>query len=217
MYLGELIKEYIEKHSVKDFLDKSGLSRAYTYMLINNKNNHGEAPKPSIDTIKTVATAIGKPFQEVLSSLDEDMIISITPKSTTNNSVEIPVIGKVAAGIPLEMIEDIIDTEEIPAEMAKHGEYFGLKINGDSMEPRIYKGDVVIVKQQSEAESGDIVIVTVNGDDATCKRLLKSESGITLLSLNSKYAPMVYSKKDVEKIPIRLIGKVVEVRGKLEF
>jgi len=87
MYLGEFIKEYIEKHSVKDFLDKSGLSRAYTYMLINNKNNHGEAPKPSIDTIKTVATAIGKPFQKVLSSLDEDMIISITPKSDSRHQL----------------------------------------------------------------------------------------------------------------------------------
>lgn len=134
--------------------------------------------------------------------------------SSVNRGVSINVLGRVAAGIPVEAITDIIDTEEIPEEMAKTGEFFGLQIHGDSMEPRMYEGDVVIVRKQEDAESGDIVIAMVNGDDATCKRLMKYAGGISLISLNSKYPPMPYSNKEIEEKPVKIIGKVVELRGK---
>ena len=98
--------------------------------------------------------------------------------------------------------------------MAKTGEYFGLKIRGDSMEPRICDGDVVIVRQQDDAESGDIVIAMVNGDDATCKRLVKYASSIALVSLNTKYEPMMFTNEEIMSKPVRVIGKVVELRGK---
>lgn len=134
---------------------------------------------------------------------------------TTTKSCQVPVLGRVAAGIPINAITEIIDTEEISEDMAKTGEYFGLKIKGDSMEPRIYDGDIVIVRQQDSAESGDIVIAMVNGDDATCKRLIKYASSIALVSLNSKYEPMMFTDKEVIEKPVRVIGKVVELRGKL--
>lgn len=134
--------------------------------------------------------------------------------SSVNRGVSINVLGRVAAGIPVEAITDIIDTEEIPEEMAKTGEFFGLQIHGDSMEPRMYEGDVVIVRKQEDAESGDIVIAMVNGDDATCKRLMKYAGGISLISLNSKYPPMPYSNKEIEEKPVKIVGKVVELRGK---
>lgn len=135
-----------------------------------------------------------------------------TPKSS--NSVTIKVLGRVAAGLPIEAIENIIDTEEITEDMAKTGEFFGLQIHGDSMEPRMYEGDVVIVRQQDDAENGDIVIAMVNGNDATCKRLTKYATGILLSSLNNKYEPMMYSNDDIEKKPVKIIGKVVELRSK---
>lgn len=131
-----------------------------------------------------------------------------------SEGVVISVLGRVAAGIPIEAITDIIDTEEISQEMARTGEFFGLQIHGDSMEPRMYEGDVVIVRQQDDAESGDIVIAMVNGNDATCKRLMKYTSGISLLSLNSKYDPMFFSNQEIEEKPVKIIGKVVELRGK---
>ena len=124
------------------------------------------------------------------------------------------VLGRVAAGIPIEAITDIIDTEEISQDLAKTGEFFGLQIHGDSMEPRMYEGDVVIVRQQEDAESGDIVIAMVNGYDATCKRLMKYVGGISLISLNSKYDPMMFTNQEIEEKPVRIIGKVVELRGK---
>lgn len=132
-----------------------------------------------------------------------------------NSSVKINVLGRVAAGIPISAVEEIIDTEEISDDMAAKGEYFGLLIKGDSMEPRICDGDVVIVRQQDDAESGEIVIAIVNGNDATCKRLLKYAGGISLISLNSKYEPITFSDKEILEKPVRIIGKVVELRGKL--
>ena len=136
-------------------------------------------------------------------------------KNARSTGIKIKVLGRVAAGIPIEAVEDIIDTEEISEEMASTGEFFGLKIKGDSMEPRICDGDVVIVRQQNDADSGDIVIALVNGDDATCKRLTKYGGGIGLISLNSKYEPMMFSEEDINDKPVKIIGKVVELRGKL--
>ena len=135
-------------------------------------------------------------------------------KSSLSKAVQIKVLGRVAAGIPLEAIEDVIDTEEIPQSLAKTGEFFGLQIHGDSMEPRMCEGDVVIVRQQDDAESGDIVIAMVNGHDATCKRLMKYAGGISLLSFNPLYEPMVFSNEEIETKPVRIIGKVVENRQK---
>lgn len=136
-------------------------------------------------------------------------------EKTVTKGVTINVLGRVAAGIPIEAIENIIDTEKISEQLASTGEFFGLQIHGDSMEPRMYEGDVVIVRQQEDAESGDIVIAMVNGNDATCKRLMKYAGGIGLLSLNQKYDPMMFSDSDIENKPVRIIGKVVELRGKL--
>lgn len=128
--------------------------------------------------------------------------------------VTINVLGRVAAGIPIEAIEDIIDTEEISEEMASTGEYFGLKIHGNSMEPRIMDSDVVIVKRQDDAESGDIIIATINGDEATCKRLRKLRDGIELISNNPSYNPIFFDNREIIEKPVRILGKVVELRGK---
>lgn len=128
--------------------------------------------------------------------------------------VIINVYGSVAAGVPIEAIEDIVDTEEITQELARTGTFFGLRIKGDSMEPRMTTGDVVIVKKQDDAESGDVVIATVNGTDATCKRLMKYENGIALLSTNPDYDPMFFSNQEIEDKPVRIIGRVVELRAK---
>ena len=123
--------------------------------------------------------------------------------------------GKVAAGVPKQMQDEyVIDWEYIPKDWTKTGKYFGLKINGDSMSPRILKGDIVIVREQNDAESGDVVIVTINGDEATCKRLMKYADGISLISFNPAYEPMTFSNKEIEEKPVRIIGKVIENRSR---
>lgn len=131
-----------------------------------------------------------------------------------SRGIVIPVLGRVAAGIPIEAITDIIDTEEITEEMARTGEFFGLRIKGDSMVPGICDGDTVIIRQQDDAESGETVIATINGDDATCKRLMKYAEGIALISNNTAYDPMFFSNQEIVEKPVRIIGKVVELRRK---
>lgn len=127
----------------------------------------------------------------------------------------VPVLGKIAAGIPLEAITDIIDYEEIAEQMANAGEYFGLLIKGNSMEPRIRENDVVIVRKQSSVDSGEIAVVLVNGCDATLKKVTKQEDGILLTAFNPEvYAPKFYSNDQIDKLPVHILGKVVELRGK---
>lgn len=228
MTLGDIIKSYRLTHnlSMDSFSEKSGISKAYISLLEKNKHpKTGKSIAPSIQCIKQAASGMNMDFNSLFNMLDGN--VSLEDESTNselvfaNNlkkqsrGVSINVLGCVAAGIPIEAIEDIIDTEEISVEMAKNGTYFGLQIHGDSMEPRIYEGDVVIVRQQDDAESGDIVIAMINGNDATCKRLTKYASGIALTSLNSKYEPMMFTNQEIIEKPVRIIGKVVELRGKL--
>lgn len=129
--------------------------------------------------------------------------------------ITIPVLGRVAAGIPIDAISEIIDREEIPSEMAKSGEYFGLRIKGDSMSPYIMDRDTVIVRKQDDADSDQVVIALINGNDGVCKKLRKTAHGLMLISLNPQYDPMVFDYSEIDSIPVKIIGKVVEIRRKL--
>lgn len=128
--------------------------------------------------------------------------------------VVVNVLGYVAAGIPIDAIENVVDTEELDPDVFKSGNYFGLKIKGDSMAPRILDGDTVIVRQQDDADTGDTVIALINGNEGCCKKLKKIPEGVILMSLNPAYPPMVFTKSEIDVIPVKIIGKVVELRGK---
>lgn len=156
--------------------------------------------EPKIGTVEKLAELFG---------VEKSDILGLPKKPTTDHSQWVPVLGRVAAGIPLDMIEDILDYEEIPDHM---GECFALRIQGDSMSPDIPNGSTVIVRKQDDVESGAIAIVTINGEDATCKRVIKHELGITLASLNPSFEPMVFGNRDIEEMPIRILGRVMEVR-----
>ena len=136
-------------------------------------------------------------------------------RKTTSSSAVVLIYGTIPAGIPMEMIEDVIDTEEIDSEMLKGGKkYFGLKIKGNSMYPEYLDGDTIILEKVDDCESGQDCVVMVNGDDGTFKRVFKNENGIILQPLNPEFQPMVYTNEQIEKLPIKIIGKVVELRRK---
>lgn len=137
-----------------------------------------------------------------------------TNTDKTSKGIKIPVLGTIPAGIPIEAIEDIIDYEEIDTELARTGNFFGLKVKGNSMEPRILNNDVVIVKKQEDAETGDICVIMVNGFDATLKQIKKDTDGISLIPFNKEYQEMHYSNEQIRNLPIKIIGKVIELRGK---
>ena len=135
---------------------------------------------------------------------------------TTTKTVKIPILGKVPAGVPIEAIEDIIGYEEIPASMLRDGNnYFSLKIDGDSMYPDYKTGDIIIIRQQSDCNSGDDCVVMVNGDDATFKRVVKQEKSIILKPLNNNYEPYYFDEYEILTKPVKIVGVAVEVRRKL--
>ncbi|WP_318708848.1 LexA family protein [Candidatus Acetatifactor stercoripullorum] len=204
MTVGERIKDLRERLNISqvDFANKINVSKQTLYKYENNIITN----IPS-DKIEAVAK-IGNISPAYLMGWDINSSVAI------KKGISIPVLGRVAAGIPIEAIEDIIDTEEITKEMAKTGQYFGLKIKGSSMEPKISDGDIIIVRCQDYADSGDIVVATVNGTDATCKRIRKYRDGIELISNNPEYPPKFYSNKQIAELPIRILGKVVELRAK---
>ena len=134
------------------------------------------------DKVSKIASALNVPISYIINDSNSDQ---------SNKAIKIPILGTVIAGIPISAIEEIIGWEEISPEMASQGEYFALRIKGNSMSPTMDEGDVVIVKKQNDVNSGDIAIVCVNGDEATCKKLIKHKDGISLVSLNSKYEPKI--------------------------
>lgn len=150
--------------------------------------------------------------QEILADFFNVRLDYLMDRDTPNT--RIPVLGKVIAGIPLDAVEEIIDYEEIPIEMAKNGEYFALQIKGDSMEPKFSAGDVVIVRKQEDVDNGDIAIVLVNGNEATVKKIRKFDGGVNLIPTNSNYDVITYTNAQIEQLPVRIIGKVVELRAK---
>ena len=132
---------------------------------------------------------------------------------------KIGVLSSVGAGIPIEAV-DVFDQddpeawEEITADLAKGGEFFALRIKGDSMLPRIRRGDVVIVRKQDTVEEGDCAIVLVNGNEGVCKRIHYRDDGISLLSNNEEYPPITFTRQQITDMPVRIVGKVEEIRGK---
>ena len=131
-----------------------------------------------------------------------------------NYAVKIPILGTVVAGMPISAYQDVLGYEEITPDMAQTGEFYALRVKGDSMAPRICDGDTVIVKVQSDVECGDIAVVIVNGDEATVKKISKSEEGITLIANNpAVYTPHFYTNKQIAELPVVISGKVVELRA----
>lgn len=147
--------------------------------------------------------------------LGRETVAGGPPEPSVPGSKWIPVIGTIPAGTPVEAIEEILDYEEITPQMASQGEHFALKIKGQSMEPKISDGDVVIVRKQDDCENGEIAVVLVNGDEATVKRIKKGPEGLMLIPNNPAYEPMFYSNAEIESLPVSIIGKVVELRAKL--
>lgn len=138
-------------------------------------------------------------------------------QASAQQGVRIPVLGTVPAGIPLEAVEDIIDWEEIPLSMCSgEREYFGLRVQGNSMYPDYLEGDTVIIRKSPTCENGDVCVVYVNGYDATLKQVKLGEDGtLTLLPRNPEYAPRTYTAEEVTELPVSICGVVVELRRKI--
>jgi len=185
-----------------------------TYSHLNMIENGIRKVTPAL--LKNLATLYNVDYLDLYEKAGYIDLIEDDKKSkiySMPKGMRIPVLGSIPAGIPMEMIEDIVDWEDISDEMLKGGkQYFALKIKGDSMFPEYLNGDVIIVLKQNDCESGQDCVVAVNGDDATFKRVFKTDKGITLQPLNNSYMPMFYSNDDVLNKPVKILGVVKQIR-----
>lgn len=172
---------------------------------------------PRMDKIAALADHWGILNSDLLEEPPEPLAHSIM-QPTIHKGVRIPVLGSVPAGIPIEAIEDVIDWEELPYEMTQTcSEYFALKVDGLSMYPVILDEDVVIIKKSETCTSGQICLVYVNGTDATLKRVILNDKKrtLTLKPENTNFAPRTFTAQEIEELPVRIGGYVVEIRRKI--
>lgn len=176
-----------------------------------------EEIKPSIDNVEQIASALNVSLPDLLITnlkFDNGILVDID-----SDTIQIPVLGKIPAGMPLEAIEDTyaIDTIDIPKDWLRgDNHYFALRLEGDSMEPEYLDNDIIIFKQSNTCNSGDDCCIRINGFDATFKRVRIQDTGINVIPLNennsSGFISTFYSKEDIEKMPIEILGVVKQIR-----
>lgn len=155
--------------------------------------------RPKAEVMEKIAKALGVSVAFLLGKEEVPLAALTLPKAE-----EVPVLGSVAAGVPIEAQEDVVGSV-----FAEKPGLFALRVKGDSMSPRIMDGDLLLVSPQNTAEDGDLVVAMIEGE-ATCKVLRRNAYGVTLVPFNAAYAPFVYSGAQAEDL--RVLGKVVESR-----
>lgn len=165
--------------------------------------------EPSIDMIFSICNFYDESFDEWLG-------LNNSTGRITLKAIRVPVLGRIPAGTPIDAIEDILDWEELdPRQFSPDHDYFALMVRGDSMYPEYLDGDIIIVQQAEDADSGKDVVAYVNGNEATLKRLYKYESGnIELHAINPQYESKTYTPEEIEEIPVVIRGIVKESRRK---
>lgn len=209
--LGLYLKKIREAKKIS--LRQVDYQKGITYSHLSMIENGTRKVTPSI--LKKLAEMYNLDYIDLYEKAGYIDLAESEKISCNSSSAVVFIYGTIPAGVPMECIEDILDTEEIPADMLKGGkQFFGLRVKGDSMFPDYLDGDTLIIEKTEDCESGDDCVVMVNGNDGTFKRVFKNETGIILQPLNPTYAPMVYSNEQILSLPVKVLGVVVELRRK---
>lgn len=202
---------------IKTMREEKGWTQKYLSMLlgltgdtaINNYEKGRSIPK---DEIKyKMCDVFGCTMDYLMGK--EEFNKAIEKHDTISKAITINVYGTIPAGIPLEMIDEIIDTEEISADSIRGGkQFFALKIKGSSMEPEYLNNDIVIFEKIEDCENGEDCVVMVNGNEGTFKRVIKEKDGIILKPLNPQFSPMYFTNEQIKNLPIRILGRFYELR-----
>ena len=162
---------------------------------------------PRIDKIEMIANYFRIEKSDLIENkLDKDTRI-----------YKIPILGTVKAGYDWLAEENIVDYITFKETIPNINEYFGLRITGDSMLPLLSDGDLVIVHDQDDVESGQTAVILINGEEATVKKVVKTNEGIELHAMNPYYPIKKYTLEDMKNIPVKIIGRVKESKIKGAF
>jgi len=208
---------------MSDLGNKEIFAKNLNYYLTINKKTRAEACKdleipystftdwcnaniyPRIDKIELLANYFDIKKSDLVENKEKTDKLG-------NPVVEIPILGTVKAGYDYLAQENWIGTIDIDKKLADGGEFFALKVKGDSMAPVLIEDDIVIIKKQDDFENGDIVVAIVNGDEATIKKGKKSESKILLQPFNTNYDPLIFTEEEMDTIPVRIVGIVKQLK-----
>lgn len=208
---------------MSDLGNKEIFAKNLNYYLTINKKTRAEACKdleipystftdwcnaniyPRIDKIELLANYFDIKKSDLVENKEKTDKLG-------NPVVEIPILGTVKASYDYLAQENWIGTIDIDKKLADSGEFFALKVKGDSMAPVLIEDDIVIIKKQDDFENGDIVVAIVNGDEATIKKGKKSESKILLQPFNTNYDPLIFTEEEMDTIPVRIVGIVKQLK-----
>lgn len=200
-----------KKISQQSLADAIGVDRS-TVSRIEN----GEI-ETTVDNAIKIANKLNVSLNDLVSKdlrFDNGELIDVS-----SNIIKIPVYGTIKAGIPIESQPDIIDYVEIPKNWTRGGKkFYGLQLSGDSMFPKYNDKDIVIFEQNDDVElfNGKDVAIMINGTESTFKKILVNEQGIVLQPYNMAYDIMMFSKEQVEQLPIKVVGIAREKRTKID-
>lgn len=225
MFLGEIIKKYRTEYqlSQREFAKRAGISYTYISALEKNKDYRtGKPISPTLETVRDVAKGMNIQVDDLLKVLDDEQELTLNAQNNSQKSMLddlkdklflIPIVGRVPAGEPLlaeENIEGYLPIDPIMYNLSSPDNLFFLKVVGESMNKVVADGSFVLVKKQDYAETGDVVVAIVNGDnEATLKRFKDLENNFIMLEPDSTYAefaPRIVNLRDTE---FRIIGKVI--------
>lgn len=205
-------------YSLDDVVNKLG--NIITKQSLFRYENNEARMKNKI--FKKICFALDEDPNEVWEEINNRFLNNLTFDNAeyvdTSDIIQIPVFGTIKAGILIESQNDITEYVEIPKSWVKGGKkFFGLKISGDSMFPKYDENDIVIFQQNNDLDlfNGKDVAVMINHTESTFKKIHVNEQGIVLQPYNSAYDFMMFSKEQVEQLPIKVVGVAVEKRTRL--
>ena len=188
---------YEEMKNSLNLKSKSGIHRLISALEERGCIKRLAHKARALEVVKLPETASAN---DIYNSFSPSVIRGGLDSEKTKKGInEIPVLGKIAAGTPIEAIQNEVNKVTIPEELSKNGEHFGLKVSGDSMiEAGINDGDTVIVKKANTANNGQIVVALIDDHEAMLKRIRKKGKVIALESANKRYETKIFGPDRVK-------------------
>ncbi len=188
---------YEEMKASLNLKSKSGIHRLISALEERGFIRRLAHKARALEVIKLPETASAN---DIYNSFSPSVIKGGLDENNVNGDApEVPVLGKIAAGTPIEAIQNEITRVPLPANLEKNGEYFGLKVQGDSMiEAGINEGDTVIVKKTNSADNGKIVVALIDDHEAMLKRIRRKGKTVALESANRNYETKIFGPDRVK-------------------
>ena len=201
--IGERLKKAREEKKIS--LEEAGKNVGVNKTTIMRWEN-GQTEKFKLSALESLANLYGVNSQW----LTNDTSTKYNYTNATNDSIiSVPILGTVKAGYDYLANENYIGSIVVEKRLAENPEdLFALKVQGDSMSPTFIENDIVVIKKQENFKNGEIVIVLIDGEEATVKKAYRTDNGIELRAINSYYPPRFFTKEEIKKIPIKIIGVV---------